>query len=153
METKYWGKAFWTSMFSIALTYPREPMINDQLHYKRYFTDLQYVLPCKVCKKNYTKKLRDHPIDPALRAGRKGLFKWVLKIHNLVAKDLGKKILNKDAAFDKYFPKMKRSSKQKQQGKNQCGGGNSKAVINGGAMILPTSLVLTGLALGVNLVF
>ena len=146
MDTKYWGKAFWTSMFSIALTYPRDPMINDQLHYRMYFTDLQYVLPCKVCKKNYNKKLREYPIEPALRVGRKGLFKWVLKMHNLVAKDLGKKTLDKNGVFDKFFPQM---TIKKTSSHSQCGGGKDN-LINGGVMILPTSLVLTGIALGIR---
>ena len=91
METKYWGRAFWTSMFSVALTYPRNPKYNDILHYKQYFISLKYVLPCHKCKKNYTIKLKKHSLDNALKIGRKELFKWVLNIHNLVAKDLGKK--------------------------------------------------------------
>jgi hypothetical protein len=138
METKYWGKALWTSLFSIALTYPRKPMINDQFHYKRYFTDLQYVLPCKECKHNYYKKLKQYPIDGALRVGRKGLFKWVLKIHNLVAKELGKKQLNKEEVFTKFFPSIKNTSKTCKS-PQQCGGANTN--VNG--LILPTSLVLT----------
>ncbi len=133
METKFWGRAFWTSMFSVALTYPRKPQEREILHYKQYYVGLQHILPCYVCKKKYAIKLRKYEIDSSLKSGRKELFKWVLKMHNLVAKDLGKKELDRVGVFNKFFPGMKKSNVS-------CKCNNP---INGGMLILPVSLLLT----------
>ena len=103
MDTKYWGKQFWTSLFSIALTYPEDPTVTDQHNYKNFYVNLKYVLPCHVCKKNYRKKLKKYPINKYLKKGREGLFYWTLKIHNSIAKELGKKQLSKDNVLNKYF--------------------------------------------------
>ncbi len=103
MDTKYWGKPLWTSLFSISLTYPLKPTTDDINNYKKYFTSLRHVLPCKACKKNYKKKLVTFPIERYLKKGRKGLFIWLKKIHNSVNEDIGKEKLSTQQILEKYF--------------------------------------------------
>lgn len=106
MQVSHWSRAFWTSMFATALGYPGSPKINDQFNYKRFYLDIQYILPCEKCRRHYRKHLKQLPINPFLRGGRKALFAWVLRIHNMVSADLGKPALTASQAMRKYFPDM-----------------------------------------------
>lgn len=131
MEPSHWGRSFWTMMFSVALTFPENPQIDDQYHYKRFYEELQYVLPCKECKKNYINHFRELPINPYLRSGKQGVFVWVLKIHNTVCRQLKMKELSAAQAMGKYFPDMSRKEAKElcqhieyERKPQQGGGGN-----------------------------
>jgi len=106
MDPKHWGRPYWVMMFSSALTYPEHPTLDDQHHYKRFFEELRWVLPCKNCKKHYRRMSTELPINPYLNGGRQAVFAWVLKIHNRVNRRLGKPELTAAQAMGKYFPNM-----------------------------------------------
>lgn len=106
MKVSHWSRASWTTLFSVALGYPEEPRINDQFHYKRFYTDVQYVLPCENCRKHYRTLLKKLPINPYLRGGRRSLFMWVFKLHNMVNSDLGIAPMTVAQTMRKFFPEM-----------------------------------------------
>jgi hypothetical protein len=104
MDPKFWLKSEWISMFSKALSYPSEPNLESQHDYKRYFIDLGYVLPGRVAAK-YNMYLREVPIDPFLRGGRRTLVQWVLQIHNRYQQEHGGKLFpTVEGAIQAYFP-------------------------------------------------
>ena len=141
-------------MFATALGYPGSPKINDQFHYKRFYLDIQYILPCDKCRRHYRVHMKRLPINPFLRGGRKALFAWVLRIHNMVNADLGKPTLSASQAMRKYFPNMTlieaRALGQKidpalmnaSRGKEQSGGGDGI-----GGMAVGLGIGLGGMAL------
>lgn len=147
-------------MFAIALGYPGSPRINDQFHYKRFYLDIQYILPCDKCRRHYRSHMKRLPINPFLRGGRKALFAWVLRIHNMVNIDLGKPALSASQAMRKYFPNMTlieaRALGQKidpvlmntgtnvSRGKEQGGGGSSDGM---GGLGVGLGIGLGGMAL------
>lgn len=142
METKYWAKAFWTTMFSVALGFPLKPDLQDMHHYKRYYHEIQYVLPCE-CKKSYRQKLRILPINPFLREGRDSLFTWVLNIYNMVNKDLNKPQVSRIQVLESLFPGMP----DPQTGmvpKNQSGGGQLNSNSNSNSNIIGLGVLLAG---------
>jgi len=52
-----------------------------------FFTNLQYILPCKICRAHYAKHLSLHP--PAVQT-RDTLSRWLHNIHNIVNVNTGK---------------------------------------------------------------
>lgn len=102
MKPSIWGRPGWKFLYSIALGYPKRPNFQEIHNYKRFFTYLQYVLPCSDCRVNYAKHLYQIPIDPYLTS-RYNLFNWVLQMNNLVNKESGKPLITRKDVFNKHF--------------------------------------------------
>jgi len=89
MDPNVWGPKFWFSLHSVSFTYPFYPDEADKIKYKTFFELLEFVLPCVVCRVNYAKNIKMHPIDSHLN-NRKSLAHWVIDIHNMVNIENGK---------------------------------------------------------------
>ena len=101
MNQNIWGPHLWFSLHTISLVYPLKPNKIDKENYKNFFLSLENVIPCAICKKNYKRHLKEHPIDNNLD-NRKQLVYWVIDMHNLVNGEIGKKILSYDTVIKKY---------------------------------------------------
>lgn len=78
MNTLFWGPSAWQLIHSIGLVYPKKPSEIEQKLFFDFFDSLQYILPCKHCRKSYSIYYKD--ID--LSGGK--LFEWTWKLHNKV---------------------------------------------------------------------
>lgn len=138
MHPKHWGKHFWITLYSVALDYPLSPNINDQFHYKRFYMDLKYVLPCKKCRKGFIKNVAQLPIEPFLRGGRESLFTWVLRINNAVNQENGQALVTKQEIMSRYFSedKTKASNENKQEGGGEGEEDNSDNLKNAAIITL-----------------
>ena len=101
MNQNIWGPHLWFSLHTISFTYPLKPTSSDMNNYKIFYESLQNVIPCNICKKNYIRHLKEHPIDPHLNS-RKDLVYWVIDMHNMVNAETGKKILSYENVLKKY---------------------------------------------------
>ncbi len=101
MNQNIWGPPFWLSLHTISFNYPLKPTEQDKVNYKNFYTSFQNVIPCSICKKNYIRHLKEHPIDNYLSSRRK-LSEWVIDMHNMVNGETGKKILSYDVVIKKY---------------------------------------------------
>jgi len=101
MNQNIWGPPFWLSLHTISFNYPLKPTEQDKINYKNFYTSFQNVIPCSICKKNYIRHLKEHPIDNYLSSRRK-LSEWVIDMHNMVNGETGKKILSYDVVIKKY---------------------------------------------------
>ena len=101
MNQNIWGPHLWFSLHTISFNYPLKPSEKDKEEYKLFFKNLQEVIPCSVCKKNYKRHLNEHPIEDYLNS-RKLLVYWVIDMHNMVNAEIGKKILSYDIVLKKY---------------------------------------------------
>jgi len=101
MNQNIWGSHLWFSLHTITFNYPIEPTTTDKEEYKQFFINLQNVIPCSVCKKNYKRHINEHPIDNFLN-NRKDLVYWLIDMHNMVNGEIGKKILSYDIVIKKY---------------------------------------------------
>jgi hypothetical protein len=101
MNQNIWGPHLWFSLHSMSFNYPLKPSLKDKNNYKNFFLNLQEVIPCSVCKKNYKRHLNEHPIQDYLD-NRKSLVYWVIDMHNMVNAEIGKKILSYDIVIKKY---------------------------------------------------
>jgi hypothetical protein len=93
MNPKIWGRHIWKSLHLISLGYPSKPEIKDKKDYYAFFMNVGNVLPCETCRNNYYKHLKELPLDDAVMSSKEALVKWVIDLHNIVNRDLGKKII------------------------------------------------------------
>lgn len=101
MNQNIWGPHLWFSLHTISFSYPLKPNNEDKEKYRNFFLNLQDVIPCSICKKNYKRHLNEHPIDNFLNT-KKDLVYWVIDMHNMVNAEIGKKILSYDIVLKKY---------------------------------------------------
>ena len=86
-----WGRPGWKFLHSVTFAYPENPSLRTKLRYMKFFKGLQYVLPCPLCRREYTKQVR----RLAMRHLRdtETLAKWLVCVHNQVNIRLGKKVV------------------------------------------------------------
>ena len=101
MDPNIWGPKFWFSLHSVSFTYPFSPDTKDKERYKTFFGLLEHLLPCVLCRNNYSKNIQNYPIDGHLDS-RKSLAYWVMDIHNMVNSEIGKKFMSYDVVLKKY---------------------------------------------------
>ncbi len=101
MNQNIWGPHLWFSLHTISFTYPLKPKDNDKANYKAFFTELQHVIPCSVCKKNYIRHLKEFPVNDHLNS-RKDIVYWVIDLHNMVNSETGKRVLSYEEALKRY---------------------------------------------------
>lgn len=101
MNQNVWGPHLWFSLHSISFTYPLKPKESDKENYEGFFTELQHVIPCSVCKKNYIRHLKEFPVSEHLN-NRKDIVYWVIDLHNMVNSETGKRVLTYDEALKRY---------------------------------------------------
>ena len=101
MESKIWGPPTWFFLHTLTFNYPDKPTYKDKSNYYDFFNNLQYILPCDICQKNYQKHLKEFPISPYLDS-KKTLVEWLVHIHNLVNKENNKPLLTSSEIIKKY---------------------------------------------------
>lgn len=102
MDSKIWGKSGWKFLFCVAYEYPKEPTYTDIQNYERFFQSLQFILPCESYRRQYSKLYTQVPIEPYLTTTRY-LFQWVLNMHNLVNKEIGRPLITHKDVLSVYF--------------------------------------------------
>ena len=118
MNQNIWGPHLWFSLHTISFNYPIKPTNNDKKDYKNFFINLENVIPCSVCKKNYIRHLKEHPINDYLDS-RKKLVYWVIDMHNMVNAEIGKKILSYEYVIKKYENVYKKKIILEKTGKDE----------------------------------
>lgn len=76
MNTLFWGPSAWQLIHSIGLVYPKNPTDIERKYFFEFFDSLQYVLPCKHCRKSYSVYYKDIDLNK--------LYDWTWKLHNKV---------------------------------------------------------------------
>ena len=93
MQTRIWGPSLWHYSFIMCRNYPNKIDINNEKHlllkkqYKDFFINLQYLLPCKFCRKSYKQFIKELPIDKYLN-NKNDITYWFYLIKDKVNKKL-----------------------------------------------------------------
>ncbi|AAR26923.1 FirrV-1-B48 [Feldmannia irregularis virus a] len=86
VSTTLWGPHGWKFLHYVAHGCPDHPSHEEIQKYVAFFTSLQDVLPCTLCRNSYSSYLITNPI----RANtKKDLCRWLWEIHNMVNAKLG----------------------------------------------------------------
>lgn len=103
MLTYVWGPPLWHSLHTMSFNYPTNPTKKQKQQYYAFFISLKWVLPCKYCRDNYEKNLKELPLDTKVLSSRETFSRWLYNIHNLVNKKLNKPItLTYDQVRNRY---------------------------------------------------
>lgn len=86
-----WGPHAWKYFHTITLSYPIEPTDKHKEAFRREFDDLIYKLPCSECQKHFYITISKNPITDDVLSTKDKLVRWLIDIHNMVNKMLGKK--------------------------------------------------------------
>lgn len=90
MMTAAWGPAIWHFLHVISFNYPIHPTKADKTHYANYIKSLQTILPCKYCRINLKKNLKQLPMTDKVMKNRETFSQYVYQLHELVNKMLKK---------------------------------------------------------------
>ena len=91
MLTTVWGPSLWHYLHTMSFNYPINPTKNDKINFKNFIVNLKYVLPCKYCRMNLRKNLKDLPLRTKDLNNRHTFSLWMYKLHEHINKMLGKK--------------------------------------------------------------
>lgn len=91
MLTSVWGPSLWHYLHTMSFNYPVKPTKKEKKHYRQFVMNLRNVLPCKYCRMNLRKNLKDLPLRTKDLNNRHTFSLWMYKLHEHINKMLGKK--------------------------------------------------------------
>ena len=90
MLTTVWGPGLWHYLHTMSFNYPSNPTNQDKKHYRNFILNLRYVLPCKYCRINLTKNLKELPLLHEHMKSRESYSRYIYLLHEHINKMLGK---------------------------------------------------------------
>ncbi len=103
-DPEAWGFYFWYSYFLYVFTYPiSNPSSEIKEPTKIFFSNIQYVLPCQKCKKNYKQHLKKYQLTDDVLSSRQNLLNWLVSMYNEVKIIQNKKPLSVDDCIEKFI--------------------------------------------------
>lgn len=91
MLTYVWGPSLWHFLHTMSFNYPVNPTCQDKKEYMRFIKSLRYILPCRYCRENLTRNLKETGFSIKDMRSRESFSKFVYRLHNHINKMLGKK--------------------------------------------------------------
>ncbi len=91
MLTSVWGPSLWHFLHTMSFNYPVKPTNKDKKNYKKFVESLLFVLPCKYCRINFKKNLKQCPLTNKSLMSRANFSRWMFNMHELINKMLKKK--------------------------------------------------------------
>nr|QBK87623.1 MAG: Erv1/Alr family disulfide (thiol) oxidoreductase [Marseillevirus LCMAC201] len=99
MEKGFWGPATWCTIHTAATYYKPE----NRFSFKQFIYSLPYLLPCQYCRKHLFQNLRTLPLNDTSLENNKTLFMWSYFLHDLVNKQLHKKVSPAYPVVEEYY--------------------------------------------------
>lgn len=91
MLTTVWGPSLWHTLHTISFNYPVNPTKRDKKNYKDFILSLKHILPCKYCRMNFKKNIKEVPLTQKALKNRHNFSKWMYCFHEHINKMLKKK--------------------------------------------------------------
>ena len=91
MLTGIWGPSLWHYLHTISFNYPIHPTARHKIKYKQFINNLKYTLPCKHCRDNIVKNLKNKPLTHADLKSRETFSRFIYDLHERINRQLGKK--------------------------------------------------------------
>jgi hypothetical protein len=102
MHSSIWGPYCWHMMHILTYNYPEQPNEINKNNIKEFFSSLQYIIPCSICRSHYKKKISKTPVS-RVYSNKHSLIKWCVDLHNEVNRGLKKKTLSIENSNNIYI--------------------------------------------------
>ena len=89
--TAVWGPMLWSYLHTMSFNYPNNPTPENKTHYRDFVLNLQHVMPCKFCRINLTKNLKEFPLTLNHMKDRESFSRYIYGLHETVNQMLNKK--------------------------------------------------------------
>ncbi len=99
MNQNIWGPGLWLFLHTTTLNYAVKPSEEQKNQVREFFYSLGPILPCRYCRKNYARNLKEFPIR---LDSKRELFEWLVDIHNEVNGLTGKRSYSYKEVIAKY---------------------------------------------------
>ena len=137
MLTTVWGPTLWHFLHTMSFNYPVLPTEKEKQSYRKFILNLKYTLPCRYCRENLKKNLKQCPLTMLKMKNRNSFSRYVYDLHQHINKMLGKKIkITFDEVRERYEHFRARcTKKEKKKEKKELGcteplnGKKSKCII------------------------
>jgi len=91
MLTYVWGPSLWHFLHTMSFNYPVKPSCDDKKEYMNFIKSLRYILPCRYCRENLSRNLKETGFSIKDMKNRESFSRFVYRLHNHINKMLGKK--------------------------------------------------------------
>lgn len=116
MLTYVWGPSLWHSLHTMSFNYPVKPSKEDKHNYMNFLHSLKFTLPCKYCRLNLKRNLKETGFSIKCMKNRETFSNYVYNLHNHINEMLGKKnVLTFEEVRERYENFRSRCSKSKTQ--------------------------------------
>lgn len=113
MLTTIWGPGLWHYLHTMSFNYPVNPTQEEKKYYRDFIIQLKYVLPCKHCRINLVKNLKELPLTYKHMNSRYTFSKYIYLLHEHINNMLGKTSnLSYDVVRERYEHFRARCSKK-----------------------------------------
>lgn len=129
MGPNVWGPIFWNTMHIASLGYSMNPTNEEKEAASAFFSSLQFMIPCPICKEHYSYFLKNMPV---VTTDRDTLINWVFDLHNKVNVQLGKS----PVTFDQYIKNMQKLSEKESIDLYNNNNNNILKYMGGGTILL-----------------
>ena len=102
MDPKIWGESGWKFLYNVSLGYPDAPTELHKYSAELFFSSLEYMLPCGICRVNYGSALKKFPLTMEVCANKTSLTQWLINIQNDDLARRGKPLMNFSTVLEKY---------------------------------------------------
>ena len=75
----------------MSFNYPVKPTCDDKHHYMDYIKSLEYILPCRYCRENLKRNLKETNFSMSDMKNRDTFSRYIFNLHSHINTMLGKK--------------------------------------------------------------
>ena len=90
MLTYVWGPSLWHFLHTMSFNYPVTPSCEDKLQYMKFIKSLKVTLPCRYCRENLSRNLKETGFSIKDMRNRETFSKYMYNLHNHINEMLGK---------------------------------------------------------------
>ena len=131
MLTYVWGPSLWHFLHTMSFNYPVNPSENDKSNYMNFVHSLKFILPCKYCRDNLNRNLKETGFSKKCMKNRESFSNYIFNLHNHINEMLGKKnVLTYDEVRERYENFRSRCAKEKKKVKKFSMEGANKKTLN-----------------------
>ena len=84
MLTYVWGPALWHSLHTMSFNYPVSPTEKEKKEYRKWVMGLVHVLPCRYCRENLKKNMKQLPLTMERMKSRETFSRYIYELHELI---------------------------------------------------------------------